>query len=308
MNRSGFDGYAMTQYNVGTAGWSYKDWEGIVYPRKKPSSFHALRFLSRYIDFMEINSTFYRMPVFNYALSWTKKVEQNPDFLFAVKLHQDFTHQEKSPSQKQADEFRFGIEPLAAKNRLGAVLMQFPWSFSHSTKNNLYLERLFHMFSDLPLALEIRHSSWDNPEFLKFLSEHKVAFCNIDQPVFRSSIKPTTYVTNPNFSYVRLHGRNYKNWFKKDAGRDARYDYLYPDEELNQWITRIKNLGGKSKKTFVVTNNHYRGQALTNAIQIKNKLTNQKLEVPKELVETYPELKKIIKDIAKGQSDLFGKN
>jgi len=297
----------MDQYHVGTAGWSYKDWEGIVYPQKKPPGFHALRFLCQYIDFMEVNSTFYRMPVFNFALSWTKKVESNPNFLFAVKLHQDFTHQKKEPNQNQADEFKFGIEPIRANNRLGAVLIQFPWSFYRSKKNIHYLERLFQMFSGLPLALEVRHSSWDNPEFLKFLSDRKVAFCNIDQPIFRSSIKPTAYATNPNFNYVRLHGRNDKNWFNQKAGRDERYDYLYSDDELSEWITRIKKLGEKSKKSFIVTNNHYRGQALTNAIQIKNKLTNEKLDVPKELIQTYPELKKIIKKISKGQIDLFSK-
>lgn len=297
----------MAQYHVGTAGWSYKDWEGIAYPKKKPPGFHALRFLSQYIDFMEINSTFYRMPVFNFALSWIKKVEQNPNFLFAVKLHQEFTHQKRNPSPNQADEFKFGIEPLRANNRLGAVLIQFPWSFHKNKKSMNYLAQLFQMFSGMPLALEVRHSSWDHPDFLKFLSDNKVAFCNIDQPIFRSSIKPTSYATNPDFNYVRLHGRNYKNWFNQKAGRDERYDYLYSDKELLEWISRIKKLGGKSKKTFIVTNNHYRGQALTNAIQIKNKLTDEKLDAPKELVQTYPELKKIIKKISKGQIDLFEK-
>ncbi|MBD3413440.1 MAG: DUF72 domain-containing protein [Candidatus Aminicenantes bacterium] len=297
----------MAQYHTGTAGWSYRDWEGMVYPRKKPPGFHALQFLSNYIDFMEINSTFYRMPVFNFAQSWTQKVKKNPHFLFAVKLHQDFTHKERNPTQNQADEFKFGIEPLRANGRLGAILIQFPWSFSHSSQNKDYLDILFTLFSGLPLALEVRHSSWDQPDFLKFLRDHRVAFCNIDQPIFRSSIKPTAYATNPGFSYVRLHGRNYKNWFRKNAGRDQRYDYLYSDEELQDWIHRIQELGDKSKKTFVVTNNHYRGQALTNAIQIKYKLTNEKMDVPEQLLQNFPELKKIIKEISKGQIDLFEK-
>ncbi len=297
----------MTHHHIGTAGWSYKDWEGIVYPRKKAAGFHALRFLAQYIDFMEINSTFYRMPVFKFALSWVKKVDQNPHFLFAVKLHQDFTHQKENLSQKKADEFKFGIEPIAAYNLLGAVLIQFPWSFSHSSNNLHYLKRLFQIFSGLPLALEVRHSSWDHPEFLRFLSDHKVAFCNIDQPVIGSSIQPTTHVTNADFSYVRLHGRNYKNWFRKEADRDERYNYLYSNKELEEWITRIKNLGEKSKKTFIVTNNHYRGQALANALQIKNKLAAEKLEIPPELIPNFPELKEIIKNVPKTQIDLFDK-
>jgi len=295
----------MTQYYFGTAGWSYKDWEGIVYPAKKGANFHALVFLAQFIDVVEINSTFYRPPAIRTSWSWIKRVDGYPDFLFTVKLHQVFTHQRKGFSQKDVNEFKGGIEPLKVHNRLAAILIQFPWSFALNTLHVDYLTNLFKLFQDFPLALEIRHSSWDNTEFYDLLSEHKVSFCNIDQPLIGKSIKPTALCTNPDLSYVRLHGRNYKNWFNEKAGRDERYNYLYSNNELEDWIERIKELGKKSKKVVVITNNHYRGQALANALQIKNMATNEKLDIPIDLLKQYPALKEIIKKIKSGQLDLF---
>ncbi len=295
----------MTQYYVGTAGWSYKDWEGIVYPEKKGANFHSLIYLTQYINIVEINSTFYRPPAISISLSWIKKVENQTEFLFSIKLHQVFTHKRKGFSQKDVDNFKFGIEPLKAKNRLAAILLQFPWSFANTPFHTEYLIRLFKLFAGYPLAIEVRHGSWDRADFYNILSEYKVCFCNIDQPIFHNSIKPSALSTNPEYSYVRLHGRNYKNWFKENAGRDERYNYLYTKEELQDWVEKIKELGKKGKKVFVITNNHYRGQALANALQIKNMLTGEKLDVPNSLLKQYPLLDDIIEKIKRGQLDLF---
>jgi uncharacterized protein YecE (DUF72 family) len=298
----------MADYFVGTAGWSYDDWQGVVYPEKKGRGFHPLVFLAQYVNIVEINSTFYRPPVIQISLSWIKKVENYPDFLFAVKLHQVFTHKRKDLSQRDVDNFKLGIEPLRVRERLASILIQFPWSFANTVPNNEYLLNLFKSFSDYPLALEVRHSSWNTPDFYKLLSEYKVCFCNIDQPLFRNSIKPSSISTNSEFSYVRLHGRNYKSWFKQDAGRDERYNYLYTKEELQDWIKRIKDLGNQSSKVYVITNNHYRGQALANALQIKNLITGEKLDIPPLLVEQYPILKELAEKSREGQLALFDKN
>jgi uncharacterized protein YecE (DUF72 family) len=295
----------MKRYFIGTAGWSYKDWEGRVYPEKKETHFHSLTYLSRYIDIVEINSTFYRPPAIHVALSWTKRVADRPDFLFTVKLHQVFTHQRKDFTQKDVDEFKFGVEPLHFKNRLASLLLQFPWSFANTPANNDYLVKLFQLFSGYPLAVEVRHGTWNDKHFFKLLADHRVSFCNIDQPVLGNSIPPTAISTLPDFSYVRLHGRNYKNWFKKDAGRDDRYDYMYGQDELSDWVSKIKELGNKSEKVFVITNNHYQGQALANALQIKNKITGEKLDVPLPLLKSYPLLNDIVEKIKIGQFDLF---
>jgi len=295
-------------YYIGTAGWSYKDWEGIVYPAKKGANFHALIFLAKYINIVEINSTFYRPPSIRMTWSWIKRVDSYPDFLFTVKLHQVFTHKRKGFSQKDVNEFKGGIEPIKAHSRLAAILIQFPWSFSRSSLHIDYLTNLFRLFEDFPLALEIRHGSWDNAEFYELLSEHNVSFCNIDQPLFGNFIKPSAICTNPELSYVRLHGRNYKSWFNEKAGRDERYNYLYSHDELEDWVEKIENLAKKSKKVVVITNNHYRGQALANALQLKNMITQEKLDIPFDLLKQYPALREIIKKIKSGQMDLFEEN
>jgi uncharacterized protein YecE (DUF72 family) len=300
-------GSDMAKYHIGTAGWSYEDWEGIVYPAPKARGFHPLLYLANYINIVEVNSTFYRPAAPALAVSWLKKVEGHPDFLFSVKLHQVFSHVRKDFSQKDVDDFKAGIELLRVRNRLAALLIQFPWSYANTAANQEYLLRLFRLFAGYPIALEVRHSTWETPGFYDLLRENSVTFCNIDQPVFKNSIGPSAVSTNPDFAYVRLHGRNYENWFREGAGRDDRYDYLYTKDELDGWIERIRNLGTKSGKVYVITNNHYRGQAMANALQIRNMITGEKVDVPELLLEKYPVLREIVRKIRSGQMDLFRK-
>lgn len=295
----------MAKYHVGTAGWSYEDWDGVVYPVRKGRGFHALPYLAGYIDLVEVNSTFYRPASPVLARSWLKKVEGRPDFLFAVKLHQAFSHERKGFTRKDVDEFKAAVDVIRLGGRLAALLVQFPWSYANTPENADYLARLLRLFSDYPLTVEVRHGSWDEPGFYAALRESRAAFCNVDQPQFKNSIKPSAVSTTPEFAYVRLHGRNYKNWFREDAGRDDRYDYLYATDELNEWIARIKELGKKSGQVYVVTNNHYRGQAMANALQIRNMITGQRVDIPELLLEKYPVLREIVRKIEAGQRELF---
>jgi uncharacterized protein YecE (DUF72 family) len=298
----------VAHYHVGTAGWSYEDWEGIVYPPDRPRGFHPLAFLALYVNVIEINSTFYRPASVQAALSWVRRVAPFPEFLFTVKVHQSFTHERRPLALKQVEDFTRGVVPLKDAGCLAALLLQFPWSFDRTPENSDYLHRLFDGFAGWPLALEVRHASWDTPDFYGRLAERRVSFCNIDQPPSRQSLSPGAVVTNPEFSYVRLHGRNVKDWFRKDAGRDDRYNYLYARDELEEWVQRIKSLGQKSAKVFVITNNHYRGQAVANALQIRNLLTGEKLEIPHLLLKKFPVLQDIVKRIRSGQLDLFKKD
>ncbi len=297
----------MAIYRVGTAGWSYEDWEGIVYPVPKARGFHPLAYLSSYIDIVEVNSTFYRPAAPAMVLSWLKRVGARPEFRFAVKLHQIFTHGAREFSAKDVDGFKTAADLLLLRGRLAALLIQFPWSFRNTPENTAYLLRLFGAFSGYPLALEVRHASWDEPGFYALLGENKVAFCNIDQPLLKDSIGPSAVSTSPELAYVRLHGRNRRNWFRKDAGRDDRYDYLYSRDELGDWVQRIKDLGSKSGQVYIITNNHYRGQALANALQIRNMITGEKIDIPRLLLEKYPVLRDIVRRIQEGQMSLFKK-
>ena len=297
----------MAKYHVGTAGWSYEDWEGVVYPLSKGRGFHALPYLAGFIDIVEVNSTFYRPADPALVRSWLKRIEARPDFLLALKLHQSFTHARSGFTRKDVDAFRAAADILHLRGRLAALLVQFPWSYRNTPENGEYLLRLLDLFSGYPVAVEVRHGSWDTPDFYDALRGKGAAFCNIDQPLFDDSIAPSAVSTTPDFAYVRLHGRNREDWFREGAGRDDRYDYLYAADELEDWIGRIKALGRKSGKVYVVTNNHYRGQAMANALQIRNMISGEKVDVPELLLEKYPVLREIVRAIKAGQLDLYDK-
>jgi uncharacterized protein YecE (DUF72 family) len=171
---------------------------------------------------------------------------------------------------------------------LGALLIQFPWKFRCTPENQGYLDALFRHLREFPLALEIRHGSWDREPFYDFLRERGVAFCNVDQPVIGDSIKLGARAT-ARLGYFRFHGRNYANWFSEDAGRDARYDYLYTKEEVRQLAGRIRKVVQSTEETYAVTNNHFRGQALVNAMEIIEELDAVPPAVPPQLVDEYPD-------------------
>jgi uncharacterized protein YecE (DUF72 family) len=295
----------MAKYFVGTAGWSYEDWDGIVYPAAKARGFHALSYLPAFIDIVEVNSTFYRPAPPAMVLSWLKKLEGRPDFLLSLKLYQAFTHAREGFTQKDVDDVRQAADLVRLQGRLAALLAQFPWSFRNTPENTEYLRRLFKTFAGYPLTVEVRHAGWDDPAFYGLLKEHGAAFCNIDQPVIGESIGPSAVSTTSDFAYVRFHGRNYENWFREEAGRNDRYDYLYAKDELDDWVARIKDLGRKSGKVYIITNNHYRGQAMANALQIRNMITGEKVDVPEPMLEKYPVLREIVRAIKAGQRGLF---
>lgn len=278
---------------VGPAGWSYEDWKDIVYPPGMGSKVHPVEFLAQFFDTIEINSTFYRPPQARVSASWAKKAAVNDNFKYTVKLWQRFTHErEEWPSEDEVTVFTSGIAPLAVEGRLGALLVQFPWSFKRTPENRQWLAKVLDAFAEFPLALEVRHASWDEPHVYEDLAERRVAFCNIDQPIFAKSIKPKAKVTSQ-VGYVRLHGRNAHDWFREEAGRDERYNYLYSPEELQPWIEKIDRIRNVADETYVVTNNHYRGQAVVNALEIQHRLGKGPVEVPESLLQHYPRLEAV---------------
>jgi uncharacterized protein YecE (DUF72 family) len=273
---------------VGVAGWSYPDWEGVVYPAAKPPRFDPLTFLTGFFDTIEINSTFYRPPKPGTTASWVRRSEGNADFRFTTKLYKLFTHERTASSEDEAL-VKEGLVPLMKAEKLGALLLQFPWSFKNDLDSRQYLDGLLDRFGEYPLVVEVRHASWDEPEFYEHLRERGVGFCNIDQPRIGRSLGPSERATGP-VGYVRLHGRNYRDWFREDAGRDARYDYLYTEEELDPWMDKVSRIAEDSAETYVITNNHFRGQAAVNALQIKARLKKRRVPAPASLIDAYPVL------------------
>jgi uncharacterized protein YecE (DUF72 family) len=274
---------------VGTAGWSYTDWNGTFYPKPMPRGVDRLSYIARYFDVVEVNSTFYRPATAQTVHGWLTKTEDAPDFRFTVKLWQRFTHERAEAwTRAEETEVRTALDPLHDAGKLGAVLVQFPWSFKRDEENRIWLGDVVSAFAKYPLVVEIRHESWNVPEFYESLAENGVGFVNVDQPLFKKCIKPSATVTSP-VGYVRVHGRNYNDWFRKDAGVLARYDYLYPPEELRPWVARTEEIAEAAQETYVITNNHARGKAGVNALELIAMIRNTKVEVPPTLLKTYPD-------------------
>ena len=272
---------------VGTAGWMYKDWEGIVYlpPRR---DFDRLAFMASLFDTNEINSTFYRIPPVSMARSWARRVSHNERFLFSVKLYRAFTH-DGNATGEDAKAFSDAIGALADAGRLGCVLVQVPMSFRSTQENREILGTIFDRFASFPMAAEFRHFSWDTPDTLAFLESRSVGFVNIDQPRLKGNLPATSHVTGA-VAYYRFHGRNAAKWFGPDTSNEERYNYLYSERELEPWTERIRESRARraDANAFAVMNNHFRGQAVANALQLQQMLIGETRAAPDSLRETYP--------------------
>jgi uncharacterized protein YecE (DUF72 family) len=336
---------ARTEIRVGPAGWSYTDWAGYVYPARRAKGFHEATYLAEFFDTIEINTSFYGPMRADHAKLWVERVSANPRFLFTAKLWQKFTH---DPVTTREDErvVREGFDVLRGAGKLGAVLAQFPFSFHRNAENMVGLTVLLQRFADYPLAVELRHASWNAPETFAMLREYGAAFCNIDQPIIGRSIEPRDFVVGAEggrkdfgkgqrrdaegaevrgelggagddeefdpglpaegraatarfavapIGYIRLHGRRYDTWFSDDPAMPPfeRYNYLYSTEELAPWAGRVRNESAVAQKVFAVTNNHYLGKGVVNALQLLSMLKGAKVNVPEPLRAKYPELEKI---------------
>jgi len=294
---------SLGEIRIGTAGWSYKDWEGIFYPPgMRQRKVHPLEYLARFFDTTEINTSFYGPLKPELVRLWCMRVAAvNPKFLFTAKLYRAFTHSPLSlmeptsaasirPTDEDEMMTREGLDVLANEGRLGALLIQFPVSFKNTSLNREYVERLVRQFIEYPCVVEVRDSSWNNAETLASFAQRNVGFCNIDQPVIGKSLGPTEHVTAP-VAYVRLHGRNYDQWFDSD-NRNDRYNYLYTEREVADWKDRVVNVARRAQTTYVITNNHFESKAGVNALELKAMISNKRVKAPSPLIQKYPELRK----------------
>lgn len=274
----------------GPAGWSYPHWNGVVYPRTKTRNFHPLEHLAQYFDALEINTSFYQSLRPEVTGVWGRKVSANSNFRFTAKLHHRFTH-ERVLDRYEISTFKEGFWPLLRAEKLGCLLMQFPWTFRFTAENREFLIQLRRAFHEFPLVAEMRHSSWMLDEALGTFKDYRIGFCNIDQPNYTRAMPPTGFLTS-SVGYVRLHGRNPLNAlgsFDEQAERAKQHDYLYSQGELAEWKSRIEHISKLATSTFVVFNNDAAGKSIVNALQIQSILGDTRHRAPAELVRCYPE-------------------
>lgn len=274
----------------GPSGWSYPHWNGVVYPRLKPTGFHPLEYLSTYFDSVEINTSFYQPIPPELASVWLKKVAGNPKFLFTAKLGRCFTH-ERSLAPAHIANFKEGLWPLHRARKLGCVLMQFPWTFRYTEENRAFLIALRRAFHEFPLVAEMRHSSWLHEEALGTLIDFRIGFANIDQAPYTNGMPPASVLTS-RIGYVRLHGRNPQHWdweFGRAPKPTAAHDYLYSSTELAEWKRRIEDIEQHAATTFVFANNDLGGKSVVNALQLARELGDDRRLAPVDLIEQFPD-------------------
>ncbi len=240
----------MGEVLVGTSGWSYVEWVGPFYKEEKG----MLKFYSSIFSSTEVNSTFYALPPKWMAFNWIKNTSEG--FLFSLKIPRQITHKLKlENAEKSLNEFLSLIDPLAKKGRLGAFLIQLPPKQERDTeKLESFLSILPEKFS---FAVEFRHLSWLEEEVFKILEKYNVSYTVVDEPLLPPLVKVTS-----DFSYVRFHGRGRKYW----------YNYLYLEKELKEWVPRIEDLKNQVKRVYVYFNNHFKGYAPKNALELLNML------------------------------------
>jgi uncharacterized protein YecE (DUF72 family) len=239
---------------LGTSGFSYDDWVGTVYPaglrRDQWLPYYATEF-----NTVELNVTYYRVPSPRTVEGWVRRTPEG--FVFSVKANSGLTHDREDPD---FEGFRKGIAPLIEAGRLACVLAQFPYSFHPSDASRGYLLRVREGMGELPVVVEFRDSAWATDDTFGLLEELHFGYCCVDEPRLKGLMPPIARATGP-VAYVRFHGRNAAQWWDHEQAYQ-RYDYTYRDDELREWVDKIRDLDRQAEITLVYANNHYRGQSV----------------------------------------------
>ena len=280
---------------VGTASWTDKTLieSRTFYPRQVTTAEGRLRFYAAHFDTVEVDSTYYALPAERNAVLWASRTP--PGFVFHIKAYAMLTGhptlvrsipkvlQEglsknileknqvkafpKEVVEAAFDMFEASLRPLKAAGKLGCLLFQFPPWFVPSREAYAWLELVKEKLPDHHLAIEFRSPRWitspDKERALQFLRDHVLSYVVIDAPWIKGWEAPAAVTAA--MAYIRLHGRNRENWFKKGMPTVERYRYLYRDEELKQWAQKVREIGHEADKTFAIFNNCYGNYGIKNA-------------------------------------------
>jgi uncharacterized protein YecE (DUF72 family) len=262
--------YEEKMIKIGTSGFSFPDWKGTVYPTSIRER-DMLSFYEKELGFntLEINFTYYTLPSQKSFAAMSKKTSKG--FEFVVKSFKGMTHEirdketgEMIDNQETFKKFKYSLIPLIEDGKLTCVLAQFPFGFFPNRGNFNYLQRFKEEMEEIPLVFEFRNQTWLNEGTFQFLEGNRIGFCVVDEPKLQK-LMPYLPKATSEIGYFRFHGRN-SNWF--NAPTSVRYDYLYSEGELKQFIPDIRDISQKTAKTLIFFNNCHAGSAAKNAAQM----------------------------------------
>lgn len=258
---------------VGTSGFSYDDWKGYFYPERIQKK-DMLAYYAANFNTVEVNSTYYAIPPASTFAAMDAKTPQ--DFKFVVKAHKDMTHTQ-IPQPTAFDVFLTSIKPIQESGKLGCILAQYPWSFKHTSDNIEKIKEFQSRVGEIPAVVEFRNAGWVNDDTFQLLRDLKLGFCCVDEPHLKGLVPRVAGVTS-DIGYIRFHGRNAKDWWQHEEAYQ-RYNYLYSEEELEEWVPKVEYINKCSKTTYLFFNNHYQGKSVQNA-QMFSRMLNLTLPKP----------------------------
>jgi len=286
---------------IGTCSWAEKTLldSKEFYPASVKTAEDRLKYYSGSFQTVEVDATYYALPVKRTALLWSQRTPDN--FVFHVKAYGALTGHGINPqslpkeirallpasSKKSkyiylkdpyllkiiADHFKDALYPLRRDNKLGLVIFQYPPWFRYSTKGLDYILTCKNLMEGIPIAVEFRHGSWLTPgaldSVIHFMRKHQITYVTADEPQYGSlATIPFIPQATTEIAYFRLHGRNKENWLKKGIPVSLRYDYNYSDDDLKEFIPKIRSISKRTKATYVMFNNCHGASAVKNALRM----------------------------------------
>jgi uncharacterized protein YecE (DUF72 family) len=291
---------------VGIAGWIDKSLidSKLFYPLNVKTSEERLNFYASQFSLVEVDSTYYGMPKPENSELWVARTPEG--FTFDVKSFSLFTNHPTKPMalpkdirdelpenlrekniylEQMPDElldeswerFRTALEPLRAAGKLGAVFFQFPPWFLPSSRSLAYIEQVQERMFGFQVAVEFRKPEWLDARHLDgtlaFLGTRDIPYVAVDVPQgHKTSMPPVHEVTSSKLAIVRFHGRNHETWDIKGAPPNLRFRHDYKDEELVEWVPRIKEMERSAKQVHALMNNNYSNYSVKNGKQLEKLL------------------------------------
>jgi uncharacterized protein YecE (DUF72 family) len=278
-------------FYVGTSGYYFDDWLGLFNPPKtnRPATPQErddqdrLRFYQKYFSFVEINNTFYTVPVTANFVDIERRSKQS--MKYAVKVYRDISHTKTwdvTAAKELMRQHVAAVSPLVETGRFFSFLIQLE---DHLYRSQKRLDYLLAAAAEavgmrIDVHIEFRHISWHTRFVLQALKDAGVGVCNTGIPAVAHAF-PLKYYATTDKGYVRYSGRNLANWYPQRTqntsrerldARNARYDYLYSAQELDDHVKGQLVLAAKTTSSAIAYNNHYQTKAVLNAIDNISKL------------------------------------